>query len=204
MTHYSTSPFNKNLCICLTFAAYVLPLKAHADIYISEQDADEIRITNTPQLGSDYTRLSETLTIKTPLLAKNNNTKNLPYHNAVILAAAETSIEPALIHAVIAVESQHNSRAVSSKGAFGLMQLMPATAKRFNVKNKNDPQQNILAGARYLRELEILYQGNINLMLAAYNAGPAAVEKYHRQIPPYLETQLYVPKVLKLYQRYSI
>ncbi len=204
MTQCSTSQFNKKLCIYLTLAAYVLPLTAKADVYISEQDADEIRITNTPQLGNEYTRLSENLTVKTTLPTQNNHTKNLPYHNEVVLAAAATSLDAALIHAVIAVESQHNSRAVSSKGAFGLMQLMPATAKRFNVKNKNDPQQNILAGARYLRELEILYQGNINLMLAAYNAGPAAVEKYHRQIPPYLETQLYVPKVLKLYQRYSI
>jgi soluble lytic murein transglycosylase-like protein len=81
------------------------------------------------------------------------------------------------------------------------MQLMPGTAKRFNVHNAYDPKQNILAGAQYLRELQTLFKGNIQLVLAAYNAGPNAVAKYGFKIPPYLETRLYVPKVLGVYQQ---
>jgi soluble lytic murein transglycosylase-like protein len=127
----------------------------------------------------------------------------LPYHQEVLLAANETAIEPALIHAVIATESKHNARAKSNKGALGLMQLMPATARRFHVKDRNDPKQNILAGSKYLRELLNLYQGDLTLTLAAYNAGPGAVQKYSNRIPPYKETMRYVPKVLKYYKKYS-
>ena len=83
------------------------------------------------------------------------------------------------------------------------MQLMPATARRFKVKDSNDPKQNILAGSKYLRELLNLYQGDLKLTLAAYNAGPGAVQKYSNQIPPYKETMRYVPKVLKYYKKYS-
>ena len=83
------------------------------------------------------------------------------------------------------------------------MQLMPATARRFHVIDSNDPKQNILAGSQYLRELLNLYRGDLKLTLAAYNAGPGAVQKYSNQIPPYKETMRYVPKVLKYYKKYS-
>ena len=128
---------------------------------------------------------------------------SLPYNNEVMAAAKETSLDPALIHAVIATESKHNPRAHSNKGAYGLMQLMPTTARRFNVKDKNNPKQNIVAGAKYLRELLTLFKGDLKLTLAAYNAGPGAVKKYSNHIPPYRETMHYVPKVLKYYQQYS-
>jgi soluble lytic murein transglycosylase-like protein len=81
------------------------------------------------------------------------------------------------------------------------MQLMPGTAKRFNVSNPDDPRQNVLAGAQYLRELRGLFHGDLKLMLAAYNAGPGAVIKHGTKIPPFAETQTYVPKVLRFYQK---
>ena len=83
------------------------------------------------------------------------------------------------------------------------MQLMPETSRRFNVLDKNNPKQNILAGAKYLRELLKLFNGDLKLSLAAYNAGPAAVQKFGGKIPPYKETVNYVPKVLKYYKQYS-
>ncbi len=79
---------------------------------------------------------------------------------------------------------------------------MPETSRRFNVKNKNDPKQNVVAGAKYLRELLNIFNGDLNLTLAAYNAGPAAVKKFGGKIPPYKETLDYVPKVLKYYHQY--
>ncbi len=110
-------------------------------------------------------------------------------------------VDPALIHAVITVESAYNPHAISHAGAMGLMQLMPLTAKRFGVTDAYDPIQNIEGGVMYLRFLLDKF-GNLPLALAGYNAGEGSVMKYNNQIPPYKETQAYVPKVLGYYQRY--
>ncbi|CAG4885920.1 Membrane-bound lytic murein transglycosylase F [Paraburkholderia saeva] len=116
-------------------------------------------------------------------------------------AAHNTGIDPALLMAVIDVESGGDARAVSPRGARGLMQLMPATAARHGTLDVFDPKQNIAAGARYLGQL--LHQfGTLPLALAAYNAGEGAVLKYGKQIPPFEETLTYVPRVLDRYQRY--
>jgi soluble lytic murein transglycosylase-like protein len=104
------------------------------------------------------------------------------------------------LRAVIVVESGFNSRAVSKRGAVGLMQLMPATARRYGVRNPYDPGENIHAGARYLRDLKQRYGGDLTLVLAAYNAGEKAVEKHGRRIPPFAETRRYVPRVLGVYR----
>lgn len=114
--------------------------------------------------------------------------------------AAEHSIDSALIRAVIRAESNFNHRAVSRKGAQGLMQLMPATIWRLSVGDAFDPHENIGAGVRYLRQLLDQFQGDLTLALAAYNAGENAVLRY-RGVPPYQETREYVKKVLSLYQR---
>lgn len=124
----------------------------------------------------------------------------LPFSQAVSLAAATTSLEPALLHAVMMVESNNNPMAVSRRGARGLMQLMPATAKRYAVTNPHDPGQNIAAGAQYLQALQHRFNGDTRLALAAYNAGPTAVIKAGFRIPPFSETQQYVPRVMQLYQ----
>lgn len=117
-------------------------------------------------------------------------------------AAHVAEIDSALLMAVIDVESGGNSQAVSPKGATGLMQLMPGTGTRHGASNLLDPRQNIVAGARYLKELMRQF-GALPLALAAYNAGEGAVQKYGGQIPPYTETMNYVPKVIARYRWYQ-
>lgn len=116
------------------------------------------------------------------------------FSGAVERVAAEQSLSPELLHSVIAVESNYNPAAVSPKGAQGLMQLMPETAKRFGVPDSFDPIENIQGGAKYLKYLLDLYHGDYPRALAAYNAGEKAVAKYGG-IPPYAETQNYVAQV---------
>jgi len=107
--------------------------------------------------------------------------------------ARKYDVDPLLIHSVIHAESSYNPFAVSPKGAEGLMQLIPATARRFGVDNSFDPKQNIEAGVRYLKQLQDMFQDD-KLVLAAYNAGEGAVDKYQR-VPPYRETQEYIKRV---------
>jgi soluble lytic murein transglycosylase-like protein len=114
--------------------------------------------------------------------------------------AATQSLPPQLVHSVIKVESNYNPLAVSSKGAQGLMQLMPDTARRFGVTNAFDPADNIQGGTRYLKYLLDLYKGDYNLALAAYNAGEGAVDKYGA-VPPYPETLNYLVQVGRQLQK---
>lgn len=113
------------------------------------------------------------------------------------------ALESALIHAVVSAESAYNATAVSKKGAAGLMQLMPETAQRYGATDRFDPVQNLHAGTRYLSDLLKMFNGNVSLALAAYNAGENNVVKYGNQIPPFQETRTYVPRVLDLYKKYQ-
>ncbi|MCO5396857.1 lytic transglycosylase domain-containing protein [Ralstonia soli] len=117
-------------------------------------------------------------------------------------AAEDNRLDPALLLAVIHAESGFNPQALSPKGAIGLMQLMPTTASRYGNGDLRDPRRNVQAGAAHLRYLLGRY-GDISLALAAYNAGEGAVERHGMRIPPYAETQDYVPRVLSLYRRYQ-
>ena len=121
-----------------------------------------------------------------------------PYDSLIGEHAGLNAIRPELVKAVVHAESNFNPGAQSPKGAAGLMQLMPATARQFGVSNPFDPSENIRAGTAYLRQLLDRYGDNETLALAAYNAGPGAVDRYGRTIPPYRETRQYVSKVSTL------
>jgi soluble lytic murein transglycosylase-like protein len=125
-----------------------------------------------------------------------------PYGELVTRVAKEHRLEPALLHAVVSVESGYNAAAQSPKGARGLMQLMPDTAARYGVNDIWNPAENLRAGARYLRDLLAMFADNLPLALAAYNAGEGAVTRAGNRIPPFPETARYVPKVLLEYDRY--
>lgn len=124
------------------------------------------------------------------------------YEQVVAQVASTYGLDSALLHAVISVESRYRAQAVSRRGAAGLMQLMPATARRYGVADPLDPVQNLHGGAKYLRHLLKRYDNDVSLALAAYNAGETAVARHGRQIPPFRETTNYVPRVLGLYRKY--
>jgi len=125
------------------------------------------------------------------------------YQATIRDVATRYFLEPELLHAVIQAESAYNPNARSPKGAVGLMQLMPATAERYGVFDRADPESNIEGGSRYLRDLLDMFNGDKNLALAGYNAGENAVKRYGYQIPPYRETQNYVKIVMGLYQQHK-
>ena len=125
-------------------------------------------------------------------------------YSSIIDAASKThGVDGALVHAVITAESGYNAAAVSKAGARGLMQLMPETAARYGVRDIHDPRENINGGVRYLRDLMTMFNGNIELAVAAYNAGENAVIRHGNRIPPYAETVHYVPKVLGFYRKFQ-
>ena len=117
----------------------------------------------------------------------------------IMTAASRQGVDPALVEAIIAIESDFNPRAISPKGAIGLMQLMPQTASRYGVSNPFDPQENLTGGTRFLKDLLRRFDGDLRRALAAYNAGETAVLMY-RDLPPYRETREYVQKVLARYR----
>lgn len=178
---------------------------AHADVYKYVDDDGVIHYTNQKVTDPEGRYTSVVLLVEE--LGPANQAKAVPssgsvlkYASHVEAAAAAHELDEALLHAVITVESGYNPKAVSPKGAVGLMQLMPATAKRLAVADPYDPQQNIQGGAKYLRQLLNMFDGSVELALAAYNAGEGAVRRYGGRIPPYRETLAYVPKVLKFYR----
>ncbi len=125
----------------------------------------------------------------------------VPFARHVREAAKAANVRPELLHALIHAESGYRPAARSPSGAVGLMQLMPGVLKRFNVRDPLDPGQNILAGARYVRALLDIFGDNVSLVLAAYNAGEHAVIRAGNRIPPFGQTQVFVPKVMALYNK---
>jgi soluble lytic murein transglycosylase-like protein len=185
-------------------AAVAAPGFACADVY-SFTDANGVaHFSNVPS-DSRYQLLIETPTDTPAVAAKNHPVdwlaRSAQYDGVITGAAKAATIQAALVRAVIVVESGFNPRAISKKGAIGLMQLQPATAKRYGVKNIYDPAENVRAGARYLSDLLVRFDSNLELALAAYNAGEEAVERYGRHVPPFRETLAYVPSVMRVYQR---
>jgi soluble lytic murein transglycosylase-like protein len=135
-----------------------------------------------------------------PSTARLNNLEL--FHPIVLQASNRYKVDPALVNAIIMAESGHNPKAVSKRGARGLMQLMPQTAQALGVTDSFDPEQNIDGGVRHFKWLVNKFDGDIKLALAAYNAGSRKVRSY-QGVPPYRATQLYIKKVLKYYQIYK-
>lgn len=189
---------------------------AGADIYGYVDERGVAHLSNTPLDHRYYlfkrkrsdTVLPGSNAVITSVPAPRRTTRINPAdrrHLAPLVSeiAKQYRLEPALLHAVVTVESGYNPKARSPKGASGLMQLMPDTAKRYSVRDIWDPRQNLDGGARYLRDLIGLFDGNLSLVLAAYNAGEDAVIQHGRRIPPFPETRSYVPRVLQHYHFYS-
>lgn len=176
--------------------ALAVPL-AHADIYQSVDADGVIVFTSKPRPGA------KKVAVDTPVaMPRDRSPERLTRYDAHIREAASLyQIPEELVRAVILVESNYDPRAVSRAGAIGLMQLMPATAATMLVEDIYDPRQNILGGTRYLRVLANMFNGDLMLTIAGYNAGENAVLRYGG-IPPYPETQGYVTKVIENYQRY--
>jgi soluble lytic murein transglycosylase-like protein len=126
-------------------------------------------------------------------------TGNATVDSFIVESGTRNSVDPLLLYSIMHQESTFKPRALSNKGASGLMQLMPGTARRFGVSSIWDPRQNVEGGARYMRFLLNMFSGDVNLALAGYNAGEGAVMKYGNRIPPYNETQEYVRRISKRY-----
>jgi len=186
----------------------LLPIRAFAQItQVIERDGRRIYINAEPPAKLSLQKLGPPATIYLPaessFMGRSRPAVFLDRDGAekIIREAAERhNVDPALIRAVIETESQWNASAVSRKGAAGLMQLIPGTAQRYGVTDLFNPIQNVDAGARHLRMLLDRYSGNLDLALAAYNAGEGAVDR-HGGIPPFRETRDYVMKVTNAYFR---
>lgn len=168
---------------------------ALADVYVHKDKDGILTFTNVPN-HSGFRRV-----FREPISPLSRQTYTSNFEDFIISASARHSIDPDLIRAVIKTESGFNSNARSPKGAMGLMQLMPDTARQHNVLDAYDPLDNIEGGVRHLRLLLSRYRGNLELSLAAYNAGINAVER-HGGIPPFAETRQYVQRVLRFYDGY--
>ena len=172
---------------------------ARADIYSFVDAAGVTHFSNVPVDGR-YRLLLATPLGERAARPEDRVGRSAIFEPLIQRAARSQAVRPELVRAVIVVESAFNPRAVSPRGALGLMQLRPATARRYGVSDAFDPEQNITAGVRYLRDLLGRYGNNLELTLAAYNAGEDAVERYGHQIPPFSETRHYVPTVLRIYR----
>jgi len=177
----------------------VCPTVLHADIYRYVDDDGVVHFSNTQYDGKFELYLREG--VKDPPLVRNRASNGWMMDYADRYSRAH-NISPALVKAIIRAESNGNRFAVSRKGAKGMMQLMPFTSKRLKVNDPFDPVENIEGGVKYIKELMGTFRGNVVYAVAAYNAGPAAVQKYGG-IPPYPETRIYVKRVLSFYEQYS-
>jgi soluble lytic murein transglycosylase-like protein len=196
--------------LCLSAAALVvMPTEGRADMYRCEGPGGALHFTNVRAPGMrcrvlhrDEPRSAS----RASRAARRPSSANVPpradryrlYDGFIAEASALYQLPPAFIRAVVKVESDFNPRVVSRTGAMGLMQLMPRTAQAMGVRDPFDPRQNIFGGSRYLRVLANLFNGDLVLTIAGYNAGEGAVMRY-RGVPPYDETRRYVRRVLKHY-----
>jgi soluble lytic murein transglycosylase len=190
---YKTTVFSLLILVCC------LAGTSWSDIYRFTDESGVVCYTDAPFGKKTELILRENRPEEKQLLSLKQPAVRSDYSHYVQKAASKYDIDSALIHAVIKTESNGNQRAISRKGAIGLMQLMPTTASDMNVRNPYNPEENIEGGTRYLRAMLEKFNGDLTLALAAYNAGPGTVEKY-RSVPPISETRDYVRKVYSLYK----
>lgn len=177
---------------------------AAANIYAFKDEKGVTHFSNLPHLDKRYRlvyRIPTSAQMR-PNAWSANGPKVVDIEKLVPIianAARLNGLDAKLVHAVIRAESGYNENAISSKGAVGLMQLIPATAQRYGVVNSYDATENISGGTRYLRDLLKMFNGNLELAIAGYNAGENAVIRAGNRIPPYPETMAYVPKVMNFY-----
>jgi soluble lytic murein transglycosylase-like protein len=176
--------------LCMMF---LLTSPLYADIYVYVDNNGVLHFTNVPTSSKNYRVYLKERPQKTMV---SNLTDS--YDHVISEASKRHGVSFSLLKALIKAESDFNPRAVSSAGARGLMQLMPENIKTLKIKNPFDPTENIMGGARYLKNLINRFGGKLPLALAAYNAGPGVVEQYQR-IPPFKETQDFVQEVMKYY-----
>ena len=189
---------------------------ASADVYVFRDGKGNVVLTDQAQYGTQKpvfaykaqptatdTSTGTVVRHVVRTLPAGKETKKIVFykkHSAMIrAAAAKYELDPTLVSALVAVESNYNENAISKAGAVGLMQLMPQTAYQLGVKNPYDPEQNVEAGTKYLRYLIERFEGNVTHAIAAYNAGPINVEEYGG-VPPFSETRRYVNKIYSLYK----
>lgn len=182
---------------CLALAATAAP--ARAQIY-SWRDANGNLVLSDRPLGPAAAIRTYAVPATTSIRATRfvASERLRPYDDLILEHARLNDVRPDLVRAVVQVESAFNPRARSPKGARGLMQLMPATMAEYGVRNPFDPSDNVRAGVAYLRQLLDRYHNNETLALAAYNAGPAAVDRHGRSVPPYPETLDYVSRIRQM------
>jgi len=180
----------------LVAAALAVPCVAGADIFRFVDPDGVVHFSDTPPHSGYRLYLKDEVKTAFP------DGDEYPYRFIILEACRTYQVQEPLLRAVMEVESDCDRTAVSRAGARGLMQLMPDTMKTVGVVNPFDPRQNIMGGARHLREMLNAYGNNVHLALAAYNAGAKAVARYNNTIPPYPETQKYVKDVLSRYSRY--
>lgn len=185
--------------ILISLVALFGASSAHADVYMYQDKDGVINFTNAPTHAGYRRVMRENSTTYGPATVAANPANG--YDEVIQDASSRHSLDADLIRAVIKAESDFNSNARSNKGAMGLMQLMPDTARLLNVPDAYNPYANIDGGVRYLKMLLGRYQGDVTLSLAAYNAGSGAVDK-HGGVPPYAETREYVRRVLQFWDQY--
>jgi len=198
------NPPSMNLALWLTIVAIVMGVVIPS---IYEEPKTALVAAKVPEIGQP--EISAPLQEKALPATPNQTLPIISWNSAerlfqpiVLKAANRHKVDPAMVMAIIMAESSYNPKAISKKGAKGLMQLMPTTARSLGVKDSFNPEHNINAGVRYFKKLLNQFDGNVELALAAYNAGSRKVRE-HRGIPPFKATKYYVKKVIKYYRYYK-
>jgi len=193
----NTIKFVAVLICCFLFILFSTATAVQADIYRYIDENGVMHFTNTPTSSS---RQYQVFIKERPRLTSRHSSQK--YDRAIADASQQYGVSAPLIKAIIKAESDFDPMAVSKKGAMGLMQIMPQNFKPLGLKDPFNPAQNIHAGARYFKQLYDRFKGRLALSLAAYNAGPTAVDRY-QTIPPFEETEVYVQRVLKYYYNFK-